>query len=41
MLKERLDIENVEIDRAHTAGRKSRNKQKKIICKLLRFKDIF
>ena len=26
MLKERLDIENVEIERAHRAGRKSRNK---------------
>ena len=39
MLKERLDIENVEIERAHRAGRKSRNKPRTIVCKLLRFKD--
>ena len=39
MLKERLDIENVEIERAHRAKRKSRNKQRTIACKLLRFKD--
>ena len=39
MLKERLDIENVEIERAHRAGRKSTNKPKTIVCKLLRFKD--
>ena len=39
MLKERLDIENVEIERAHRAGRKSRNKPKTIVCKLLRFKE--
>ena len=39
MLKERLDIENVEIERAHRAGRKSRDKLKTIVCKLLRFKD--
>ena len=39
MLKERLDIENVQIERAHRAGRKNRNKLQTIICKLLRFKD--
>ena len=39
MLKERLDIENVEIERAHRAGRKSRNKPRTIVCKLLRFND--
>ena len=39
MLKERLDIENVEIERAHRAGRKSRNKPRTIVCKPLRFKD--
>ena len=38
MLKERLDIENVEIERVHRAGRKSRNKPRKIVSKLLRFK---
>ena len=39
MLKERLDIENVEIERAHRAGRKNRSKPRTIVCKLLRFKD--
>ena len=39
MLKERLDIENVEIERAHRAGRKTRNKPRTIVSKLLRFKD--
>ena len=39
MLKERLDIENVQIERAHRAGRKSRNKPRTIVCKLLQFKD--
>ena len=39
MLKEWLDIENVEIERAHRVGRKSRNKPRTIVCKLLRFKD--
>ena len=39
MLKERLDIENVEIERAHRAGRKSRIKPRTIVCELLRFKD--
>ena len=39
MLKERLDIENVEIERAHRAWRKSRNKPRRIVYKLLRFKD--
>ena len=39
MLKERLDIENVEIERAHRAGRKSRSTPRTIVCKLLRFKD--
>ena len=39
MLKERLDIENVEIERAHRGGRKSRSKPRTIVCKLLRFKD--
>ena len=35
MLKERLDIEIVEIERAHRAGRKIRNKPITIVCKLL------
>ena len=39
VLKERTDIENVEVERAHRAGRKSRCKPKTIVCKLLRFKD--
>ena len=39
MSKERLDIENVEIDRAHRAGRKSGSKPRATVCKLLRFKD--
>ena len=39
MLKEGLDIENVEIERGHRAGRKSSNKPRTIVCKLLRFKD--
>ena len=39
MLKERLDIENVEIERAHRAGRKNKNKPRTIVCNLLRFKD--
>ena len=39
MLKERLDIENVEMERAHRAGRKNKNKPRTIVCNLLRFKD--
>ena len=39
MLKERLDIENVEIEHAHRAGRKSRRKPRAIACELFRFKD--
>ena len=39
MLKEWLDIENVEIERAHRAGRKSRNKPRTIVSKPLRLKD--
>ena len=39
MLKEQLDIENVEIDRAHRTWRKNRNKLRAIVCKLLQFKD--
>ena len=39
MLKERLDIENVEIEQAYRAGRKSRSEPRTIVCKLLRFKD--
>ena len=39
MLKERLDIGKVEIEGAHRAGRKSRNKPRTIACKLLWFKD--
>ena len=39
MLKERLDIESVEIERTQRAGRKSRNKSKITVCRLLRFKD--
>ena len=35
MVKQRLDIENVEIERAHIAGRQSRNKPRTIVCKLL------
>ena len=37
-LKGWLDIENVEIERAHRAGRKIRNKPRTIVCKLLQFK---
>lgn len=37
--KERLDIENVEIERAHRAGRRSRNKRWTIFWKVLRFKN--
>ena len=34
------DAENIhDIERAHKAGRKSRNKPRTIVCKLLRFKD--
>ena len=40
MLIERLDIENVGIESAHRAGRKSRNKPRTVVCKLLRFKDL-
>ena len=32
MFKERLDIENVEIESAQRAGRKNRNKTKTIVC---------
>ena len=39
LLKELLDIENVETERVHRAGRKSRNKPRTIVCKLLQFKD--
>ena len=39
MLKERLDTENVETEHAHRTGRKSRNKPRTIVCKLLQFKD--
>ena len=39
MLKERLDIENFEIERAHRAGKKSRHQTRTIVCKLLQFKD--
>ena len=39
MLKELLHIGNVEIERAHRAGRKNRNKLTTIVCKLLQFKD--
>ena len=38
MLKERLDIENVEMERAHRAGTKSRSKPRTIVCNCL-FKD--
>ena len=39
MLKEKLDIDEVEIERAHRTGWKSRNKTRTIVCKLLRFGD--
>ena len=35
MLKDWLDIENVEIERTHRGGRKSRSKPRTIVCKLL------
>ena len=38
MLKERLDIENVEKERAHRVERKSR-KPRTTVCKFLGFKD--
>lgn len=34
MLKERLVIENVEIESAHRAGRKSRNEPRTVVWKL-------
>ena len=39
MLKERLDIKNLEIECAHRVGRKSENKPRAIVCRLLRFID--
>ena len=39
MLKEGLDIQNKEIEHAHKVGRKSRNKPRTIVCKLLHFKS--
>ena len=39
MLKERLDIKNLEIECAHRVGRKSRNKPRAMVCRLLRFID--
>ena len=39
MLKKRLDIENVAIEHAHRAGRKSGSNPRTIVCKLIRFKD--
>ena len=39
MSKERLDIKDVEIERAHRSGRKSRSKPRRTVCKLLQFKD--
>ena len=39
MLKERLDIENVGIEGAHRAGRKSRNKPRTIVCKRFKVKQ--
>ena len=38
MLKKRLDIENVEIERAHRAGRKSGSKPRTIVCKLRKYR---
>ena len=39
MLKERLEIQNVEIERAHGEERKTRKRPRTIVRKLLRFKD--
>ena len=39
LLKKRLDIKSVGIKRVHRTGRKTRNTLRKIVCKLLRFKD--
>ena len=39
MLKKRLDIENVAIEHAHRAGRKSGSNPRTTVCKLIRFKD--
>ena len=39
MLKERLDIGNVVIERSDRTERKSRSRPRTIVCKLLRFKD--
>ena len=39
MLKERLDVETVETECAHRAGRKSGSKPRTIVCNLLQFKD--
>ena len=39
MLKERLEIQNVEIERVKRVERKTKNRSRTIVCKLLRFKD--
>ena len=39
MLKERLEIQNVEIERAERVERKTKNRSRTIVRKLLRFKD--
>ena len=39
MLKERLEIQNAEIERAERVERKTKNRSRTIVRKLLRFKD--
>ena len=39
MLKERLEIQNAEIERVKRVERKTKNRSRTIVCKLLRFKD--
>lgn len=37
-VEKKLDIEKADIERAHRAGRRNRNKPRTFVCKLLRFK---
>ena len=39
MLKERLEIQNAEIERVKRVERKTKNRSRTIVRKLLRFKD--
>ena len=39
LLKDKLEIENVKIERVHRAGRTNEEKTRTIVCKLLDYKD--